>query len=112
MLDRRIKELRSDALAALIGSNDEAHDRADIARGFARNAFELRLRRGVAPANDATEAVPAVRRPVSRDRAPRGRDRLRAPTRTRRPPRGARGFTAPRPSGRRVPRLCGSHEHT
>src|SRR5207249_12281537 len=57
MLDRRIKQLRSDALAALIGSNDEAHDRADIARGFARNAFELRLRRGVAPANDATEAV-------------------------------------------------------
>src|SRR5438552_3440146 len=57
MLDRRLKELRGDALAALIGSDDEAHDRANITGGFARDALELRLRRGVAPANDATEAV-------------------------------------------------------
>src|SRR5207247_7799607 len=74
MLDRRIKELRGDALAALIGSDDEAHDRPDVARGFARDALELRLRRGVAPANDATEAVcdEAVRFRGAQELAARG----------------------------------------
>src|SRR5204862_6048297 len=38
-------------------AHDEAHDRADVARGLAGDALELRLRRGMAPADDATKAV-------------------------------------------------------
>src|SRR2546423_12746252 len=57
MVDRRFEQLGRDSLAALIGSDDKANDRADVARGLTGNAFELRLRSRVAPAHDATEAV-------------------------------------------------------
>src|SRR5437763_16202783 len=57
VLDRRFKQLRRDALPALIGRDDEAHDRADVARGLAGDALELRLRRGMAPADYSTNAV-------------------------------------------------------
>src|SRR5438477_7622017 len=57
MSNRGLEQLRGDALAALVRRDDEAHDRADIARRLPGNALELRLRGGVTPADDATEAV-------------------------------------------------------
>src|SRR5438093_273959 len=74
MVDRRVEELRRDPLPPLIGRDDEAHDRADVARGLAGNALELRLRGGMAPAHEATEAVgdEAVRFGGSQELAARG----------------------------------------
>src|SRR2546428_4317524 len=57
MLDGRFEQLRRDALTALVGSNDKADDRADVHGTVAWDTFELGLRRGVAPAHDATKAV-------------------------------------------------------
>ena len=57
MVDRRFQELCRDALAALIGRDDEADDRADVRGAVARDAFELSLGRRVAPADDTTQAI-------------------------------------------------------
>src|SRR3984893_4482267 len=57
MVDRRIEQLCRDALAALIGSDDEAHDRANVRRAIPRDALELGLWRRMAPPDAAPGAI-------------------------------------------------------
>jgi hypothetical protein len=57
MRESRIEELCRDPLPPLIRSDDKAHDGADVRCALARDAPDLRLRRRVAPADDAAEPV-------------------------------------------------------
>src|SRR5712691_9093080 len=57
MLERRIEQPRRDPLPPLIRGDDEADDRAQVARALARDALELRFGRRVAPPDDAPEAI-------------------------------------------------------